>query len=744
MSQSTKIRVLIVDDHAIVRKGLATIINRDPDQWVRQQSGEDCAAASLAIVTKHYGRNISINRIRELVGTAEGGTTMLGLKRGAQELGFKTKTIQAAPEILDELNEFTLPAIIYWKGYHFIVLYGQKGNKYVVSDPALGIRSLSRQEIIKGWEGWIMLLLEPNPKLFFSQPDDNNVASPIDSFVQRIWLYRGILAKLLPINFIVGLLALATPLLLQFLTDQILAKSDSQKLTLVAIGVVILSLFSSTLSWFQSNLVAYFAERLQTGLKIDFAQQIFHLPLSYHEARRSGTAIRRLSDIQRIIFLVSQLIIELPIKGFTRIVAVGFIFVYSWKLALIIIAIGAMMTLSTIAFQPAIQQTTYYSFSVAGENSGVLSEAFTGALTLKSTAAAPQLWQEIKERLEHEANSNFCAAKIRIVNNLFSDTMSALGTVALLWYGSTLVFQSELTIGQLIAIYGLKESFLHLVSTLVRFVADFTQVKAITQLLAELFGYTPENLGDEQKPIVTISEKANISCNDLNFQYPGRVRLLENLSVTIPGGMVVALIGRSGCGKSTLAKLLPGFYPLQSGNICVGETRLQDLPLDCLRQQIALVPQEAFFFRRSIIANFRLSAPNATFDEIVAACQITGADEFVSQFPQKYDTILGAVAANVSGGQKQRLAIARAIINNPPILILDESTANLDPLTEAEVLDGLLASRRGKTTILISHRPKVINRADWIVLLEKGKLQFNGSIEEFLLLDGKHLEFIIP
>jgi len=713
-------------------------------QWVRQQSGEDCAAASLAIVSKHYGRNLSINRIRELVGTGEGGTTMLGLKRGAQELGFKTKTIQAAPEILDELNEFTLPAIIYWKGYHFIVLYGQKGNKYVVSDPALGIRYLSRQEITKGWEGWIMMLLEPNPDLFFSQPDDNNAASPIDSFVQRIWLYRGVLAKLLPINFVVGLLALATPLLLQFLTDQILAKSDSQKLTLVAIGVVLLSLFSSTLSWFQSNLVAYFAERLQTGLKRDFVQQILHLPLSYHEARRSGTAIRRLSDIQSINFLVSQLIIELPIKGFTGIVAVGFIFVYSWKLALIIIAIGAVMTLSTIAFQPAIEQTTYYSFSVAGENSGVLSEAFTGALTLKSTAAAPQLWQEIKERLEHEANSNFRAAKIRIANNLFSDTMSALGTVALLWYGSTLVFQSELTIGQLIAIYGLKESFLQLVSTLVRFVADFTQVKAITQLLAELFGYTPENLGDEQKPIVTISEKANISCNNLNFQYPGRVRLLENLSVTIPGGMVVALIGRSGCGKSTLAKLLPGFYPLQSGNICIGEIKLQDLPLDCLRQQIALVPQEAFFFRRSIIANFRLSAPNATFDEIVTACQITGADEFVSQFPQKYDTILGAVAANVSGGQKQRLAIARAIINNPPILILDESTANLDPLTEAEVLDGLLANRRGKTTILISHRPKVINRADWIVLLEKGKLQFTGSIEEFRSLDGKHLEFINP
>ena len=700
-------------------------------QWVRQHSGEDCAAASLAIVTKHYGRNLKINRIRELVGTRQGGTTMLGLKQGAEALGFTAKAIKASPEILDELYDFTLPAIIYWKGYHYIVLYGQKGNKYIVSDPAIGIRYLDRQELIKGWQGFMMLILTPESDRFFAQENDEEEVNSFDSLVKQLWQHRGILKKLLPLNLAIGLLALATPLLLQFLTDQILIQNNIHQITVVAVGVILLALVNSGFTWVQSNLVATLAEDLQKGLKLEFGNQVLHLPLSYHEARRSGTAIRRLADIEQINLLVSQLVIELPIKTFIGLVAASFIFVYSWKLGLVAIAIGAVMTISTFAFQPVIKQATHRSFTVAGENAGVLSEAFNGALTIKTLAAANQLQPEIQRRLDKESKFNFRTAQIRIVNNTFSEMVAGIGTVVLLWFGSILVFQGELTIGKLIAIYGLKEGFLDFVVTLVKFVTDWTQIKAITRLLAELFEYNPENKGDKSKSWVQLSEEAEISLQAINFHYPGRIKLLENLDVTIPGGQVIALIGKSGCGKSTLAKLLAGLYPLQSGKIYFDQYHLQDLPLDCLRQQVSLVPQDAFFLHRSIIENFRLSVPDATFDQIVRACQIVGADEFISQFPQQYDTVLGAVGANISGGQKQRIAIARAILNNPPVLILDESTASLDPISEMAILDHLLNYRQGKTTILISHRPQVINRADWIVMLNEGTLQFNGSFDDF-------------
>ncbi|QUS60438.1 peptidase domain-containing ABC transporter [Synechocystis sp. PCC 7338] len=712
-------------------------------QWIQQQSGEDCAAASLAIIAKHYGRNIRINKIRSLVGTRQGGTTLLGLKYGAQELGFITSAIQAEPEILDELDEWTLPAIIFWKGYHFVVLYGQEKDKYVISDPAIGVRYLDRQEVIKGWQGGMMLLLEPDPKGFISQFDEEPV-HPVDNLLKRLWEYREIFSKLLPLNLAVGIFSLSTPLLLKFLTDSVLTKSDSQRLTWVALGVIVIAVVNAICSFLQSNLVASFAEELQKGLKLEFGLQILNLPITYHEARRSGTAIRRLSDIQRINLLVSQLVIDLPIKAFIGLVALGFIVFYSWQLAVIVAAIGVIMTLSTIAFQPIVRQTTYRSITMAGENAGLLAESFNGALTTKTTTASPQLWLEIQHRLQREFKLNYRTAQIRIINNTFSQLMAGVGTVIMLWYGSVLVFGNQLSIGQLIAIYGLQQSFLSLITTLVQFFIDFTQVKAITRLLAELFEYEPENQGDDLKDSIEIYPQDDIDCQNISFYYPGRIKLIEDLSVTIPGGKVVGFIGKSGCGKSTLAKILTGLYSVQAGEINIGNHSFGNFSLICLRKQVVLVSQDAFFFHRSIIDNFRLSSPDVTLAKVIAACKIAQAHEFISQFPEQYETILGAVAANISGGQKQRLAIARAIVNDPPILILDESTANLDPMTEAEVLTNLLTKRQGKTTILISHRPKVINCADWIIFLQSGKVKFSNTIENFRSEFGNASDFLSP
>lgn len=276
------------------------------------------------------------------------------------------------------------------------------------------------------------------------------------------------------------------------------------------------------------------------------------------------------------------------------------------------------------------------------------------------------------------------------------------------------------------------------------FADELIKVRTATQRLTEVIDSTAENQGDTTKPFAKIPENAEIICTNLNFHHAGRVELLEDFSLTIPGGQAVALIGKSGCGKSTLSKLIAGLYTSQSGNIRFGIYNLQDLNLDCLRQQVILVPQEAHFWSRSIIENFRLGSPHITFEQIVTACQIAGADDFISKLPDKYQTVLGEFGANISGGQRQRLAIARAIVNDPPVLILDESTAGLDPVSEALVLDKLLFYRQGKTTIFISHRPRVIERADWIVFLENGKLKMEGTIKELRTQQGEHLYFLTP
>ncbi|MFQ4144508.1 peptidase domain-containing ABC transporter [Chlorogloeopsis sp. ULAP02] len=711
---------------------------------VKQHSEEDCGAACIASVAKYYGRNFTLNHIREAVGTGQFGTTLLGLKRGAETLGFNARPVKTSPEILNRIKEAPLPAIIHWQGNHWVVLYGKKGNKCVVADPAVGIRYLSKKEVADNWTDWLMLLMQPDPIRFSAQKDDE--IGGFWRFFKRVWNFRSILAQALPLNLLLGVLSLASPFLLQILTDDVLVRGDTRLLTTVAIAVVVMHFISKSLSFVQSNLIAHFAQRLQLGLVLEFGRQILRLPLSYYEARRSGEIVSRLRDINQINQLVSQVIIGLPSQFFIAVVSFGFMLFYSWKLTAVAVVIALAMTISTILFLPTLRVKTRELLVQEAEAQGVLVETFKGAITLKTTTAAPQFWDEFQSRFGRLANLTLSTIQIAIVNGTFSGFVAAIGGVILLWFGGNLVIRPEenLSIGQLLAFNAMNANFLALISSVISFVDEYTHAKTAVQRLTEVIDSTPEDDQDGKKQFAKIPGDADIICTNVNFHYAGRLDLLQDFSLTIPGGKVIALIGKSGCGKSSLAKLIAGLYQLQSGNIRIGLYNLDDLALDCLRQQIVLVPQEAHFWSRSIIENFRLGTPHVAFEEIVKACQIAEADEFISKLPDKYQTILGEFGANISGGQRQRLAIARAIVNDPPILILDESTAGLDPVSEAQVLDRLIEYRRGKTTILISHRPRVINRADWIVFLEQGKLKIQGSLEELSSLPGEHLDFLTP
>lgn len=708
---------------------------------VLQHGESDCGAACLASVAQHYGHSLAISHIREVVGTGQQGTTLLGLFRGAEALGFNAQGVKAAPEIIDQIDALPLPAIIHWQGYHWVVLYGRSRNKYVIADPAVGVRYLSRHQLTEGWQNYIMLLLEADPVRLAEQPD--NKVKNLQRFLQRIKPYRAILSQALLLNFLLGLITLVYPFLIQILTDDVLVREDIKLLNGVVIAVAVMSLIGSGLRLVQSNLIGHFAQRLELGLVLEFVRAILHLPLTYYETHRSGEIVSRLRDIQRIRNIISQLLVTLPSEFFIAVASMGFLLLYNWQLMLLTGAIAVVMTLSTLVFLPTLRQKTRAVLATDGENQAILVETFKGGLTLKTTSSAPQLWEQLQTRSGRVAAMTFRAIQISITNRTFSDVVSNLGSVGLLWFGSSLVLARQISIGQLVASYTLAQNVIRLMTDLIIIINEVIWIKTAAERLSAVTAATPETQpNDVTKPFAKIAGNADIVCTNLTFNYPGQIQLLEDFSLKIPGGRTVALIGESGCGKSTLAKLIAGLYGLQSGNIRIGLYNLQDLSLDCLRQQVILIPQEPHFWSRSIIANFRLAAPYATFEEIVKACQIARIDDFISKLPDKYQTVLGEFGANISGGQRQRLAIARAIVTDPPVLILDESTANLDPVSEAQVLDRLLSQRQGKTTILITHRPKVINRANWIVLLEQGKLKLEGTLEDLRSKPGNHLDFL--
>ncbi|ARV59788.1 ABC transporter ATP-binding protein [Nostocales cyanobacterium HT-58-2] len=707
---------------------------------IQQHSEEDCGAACLATIAKYYGRTFTLNRVRECVGTGSRGTSLLGLSRGAEVLGFNARQVKANSQFIDELHQVFLPAIIHWKGYHWVVLYGQKGKKYVIADPGVGVRYLTRQELMTGWGNGVMLLLTPDDSRFYQQESDK--IGGLGRYLQRVWPYRHLLTQAIAINIAIGLLSLTSPFMMQLLTDDVLVRGDTQLLTTVAIGVIAMNLIRSTIGLVQSHLIGHFGQRLQLGLILEYGRKLLHLPLSYFEGRRSGEVVSRIADVNAINKLVSQIVLGLPSQFFIAVASLGFMLFYSWELTLASIVAFIIVTGVNLLFLPAMRQKTRNMIVSGTENQGFLVETFRGVQVLKTTQATPQAWEEYQGNYGRLANLGWSMMKLGLYSSTVTGILSTFISIGILWIGSYLVINRTLTIGQLMAYNGMSGNFLGFLGSAISLVDEFITAQIVIQRLTEVIDATPEDENDFKKPWAQIPGDADITCTELNFHHAGRVDLLQDFCVTIPGGQVTALIGKSGCGKSTLAKLITGLYKLQSGNICYDFYNQQDLSLECLRQQVVLVPQEPHFWSRSIIDNFRFSYPHISFEEIVRACQIAGADEFISKLPDKYQTVLGEFGANLSGGQRQRLAIARAIVTDPPILILDESTGALDPVSEAQVLDRLLYHRHNKTTILISHRPKVIQRADWIVLLEQGRLKIQGRPEDLRKLPGEHLDFL--
>jgi ABC-type bacteriocin/lantibiotic exporter with double-glycine peptidase domain len=365
-------------------------------------------------------------------------------------------------------------------------------------------------------------------------------------------------------------------------------------------------------------------------------------------------------------------------------------------------------------------------------------------MVLKTSQATPQAWEEYQRNFGRLSNHSWGVFRLNIIESSLTTFLSSLVTILILWLGSYTVIERQISIGQLIAFSGMSGNCLGFLGMMVGLVDELLTARVVVQRLGEVMDATPETDAQSRKPSVTLPQGSTITCSDVSFHHVGRVDLLKDFNLVIPGGQVTAIVGQSGCGKSTLVKLLAGLYPPQSGNIRFGPYNLRDIDLECLRQQVVLIPQEAHFWSRSILDNFRFAYPDASFEAIVEACRIALADGFISELPDQYHTVLGEFGANLSGGQKQRLAIARALLANPEVLILDESTSALDPVLEGEVLEQLLAHRRGRTTILISHRPRVVLRADYVVYLERGTVRFQGHPKELLALPGQHQEYLRP
>jgi ATP-binding cassette subfamily B protein len=697
---------------------------------VRQFDQEDCGAACLATVARAHGGALSLGRARELVGTGACGTTLLGLKRGAEQLGFHARAARADAAMLERLEELPRPLICHWQGNHWVVLHGTEQGRLLVADPAVGMRELSPAAFLAGWQNGIVLLLEPDPARFqqeLQRPEGGaEPALGLELVLRFVRPFRHLLLQVLALNLLIGLLALGMPLLMQVLTDDVLIRGDHAMLASLSAGLMVLFVLRGGLSWMQGLMVSHFAQKLQLQMVLHYGQRLLQLPLSYFESHRSGEVVSRIADIQRLNGLIAQAMVGIPSQLCIALVSLLLMLSYNRSLTAAALVCYASVIVCNLAFLPALQRRSRQLIVRSAENQGYLVELFRGAVLLKTTEATPQAWQELQRNVGRLARTEWASQQLTLKESTATTLLGHISSIALLWYGSSFVMQQHLSIGQLLAFNGLGANILGFLAGLSAVSQEGITSAVVLRRLSDVLERTPEGHGQEHRHDVSLSPQADLNCNDITWHHPGRRPLLQHFTMHIPGGMTTALIGESGCGKSSITRLLAGIHALQEGTIHYGPFSSTDLSLPSLRRQVVLVPQDSHLFNRSIFDNFAFTHPGVDLTAVIEACRIAMADGFIRELPDGYGTVLGEFGANLSGGQRQRLALARALIHNPPVLILDESTSALDPVLEQQLMDQVLEHRRGRTTILVSHRPSVILRADWIVYLERGQVKQQG------------------
>jgi ATP-binding cassette subfamily B protein len=704
--------------------GLSDALPQAP--CVRQYDEEDCGAACLATVCQSHGEHLPLSLVRHRVGTSAQGTTLLGLKRGAESLGFHARPAKADASLLDDLSSLPLPVICHWQGCHWVVLHGWRGDQLLVADPACGLRRLSREVFLASWSNGVLLLLEPDPQRFpvvDSAREGWRAGKGLGVFLPYVLPFRRLLLQALGLNLAIGVLALGMPLLMQILTDDVLVRGDGEMLRSLAIGILVLFLLRALLSLLQGLLVGHFGQKLQLQMVLHYGQHLLRLPLTYFESRRSGEVVSRLDDIQKLNQLIANVALGLPGQLCIALISLVWMAQYSGALTLAALLGYALVIGCQLAVLPALHRRTQGLLVQSAENQGFLVELFRGQALLKTTQASPQAWQEFHRNQGRLARLAWSVGLLDLKASTATGLLGNVTSVVLLWYGSSFVLSQQLSIGQLLAFNGMGANVLGFLAALGGLSQELITSRVVMARLDDALQHPDETSLVRGQQQAQIPPDADIQCSDLSFHHPGRCALMEHLDLRIPGGLTTALIGESGCGKSTLSKLIAGLYPLQQGTIHYGPFSSRDLSLECLRQQVVLLPQDDTFLNRSIFENFVFAYPELSYEQVVELCRLTLADDFIRHLPDGYGTVLGEFGANLSGGQRQRLALARALASNPPVLLLDESTSALDPVLEARVMDRLLAHRRGRTTILVSHRPSVILRADWIVFMEQGAVR---------------------
>jgi subfamily B ATP-binding cassette protein HlyB/CyaB len=522
-------------------------------------------------------------------------------------------------------------------------------------------------------------------------------------FVPELLKHKKLWQEILLASLVIQLIALGTPLFTQAIIDKVVVHRTESTLVVIAIGMALFMLFSAGLSWLRQYLVLHTGNRIDAVLGASVFSHLFKLPPLYFQHRPTGVIAARLHGVETVREFVASaavtLVLDLPFLA----IFVAIMFYYSVTLTLVVLAILGVIVAMSLLIAPLFQARLQEQFQLGARNQAFLTEYVAGMETVKSLQLEPQLNSKYGGYLASYLAAGFSTKQLANTYNTIANLLEQVLSLLVLAIGAyTVMHSAEFTIGMLVAFQMFSGKLSQPMLRLVGLWQQFQQASLSVARLGDLMNAPPE-------PYTVIPSrdgrgKGEVAIDGIAFRYGEQLPLLyENLSLAVQPGQAIAIMGPSGCGKSTLAKLLQGFYQPSAGRILVDGVDIRYLSANELRSHFGVVPQETTLFSGTIFENLQMANPNATFDQIVAACRMAEIHSAIEALPQGYQTEIGERGAGLSGGQKQRIAIARALLKRPSILVFDEATSALDGPT-AEHFAKTINTLRGKVTMLfITH-----------------------------------------
>lgn len=666
---------------------------------IMQSEVSECGLACLAMISSFYGYKINLSSLRKKLTLDNNGINLKQLMNVANQLHFSSRALQCS---LNEIEQLSLPCILHWNMDHFVVLTRVTKNTIFINDPAFGKRKIHRKEFSDSFTG---IALELTPTTSFKK-QDVRVVMKITQLWEKITGLKRALISLLALSLILQSAALLLPYYMQWVVDNVLLSNDTSLLIVLAFGFSLLTIIQSGVSAFRSWLVLRFSSSLNLHMGANLFHHLINLPMSYFEKRHIGDVVSRFGSLSAIREMLATGLVEAVIDGIMASIVLIMLYVYSPLLATIALGFVLLSFLVQLAFYYPNRRITEESIVAEAKEDTSFLESIRAIQTIKlfsHETSRQNLWLN---RYAEVINTNIRLGKLDIAETTFNSLIFGLESILVIYFGALIVIDGDLTVGMLLAFIAYKGQFTTSITNFIDNILSFKLLGLHLERLSDItLQKTEFNDTNYVAPLSTV--KGNIRLESICFRYADNSEwVLHNINLEVKSGDSVAIVGASGCGKTTLLKIILGLLKPTSGRIYLDGIDISQLGLNEYRQHFGAVMQNDLLFSGTLSENITLFDPNYNEDKLNECCRLACILDDIEKLPMKYHSLVGDMGNNFSGGQLQRLFLARALYKEPAILCLDESTSNLDQQNEFLINDNIKSLPM--TRIIIAHRKSTI------------------------------------